>query len=290
MDLLPPGLERLPDTANGLNAGGPLRPPLFQELFDATPMEVFEAFVAIDPTLMPPRVGLRTALMHVHAEAGRVLPAGDLFKKAETVALLLKTVVSRFRELATCPDRRAAMYRSASLAQRESMHKIVGRVASPGWNDWRLISSRTPISRSLSPSTSGSRSHCSGVEARRFDDDASLEAELESLEEGEAWTSTQNAFDEDELEAELLALEDEAGVHPSPRSSSSLDNVLTIWWGGDAGESARQCGDALPSVRSAPGHLPVDSNGHGPLPAPRIRRFYGASVSQNFGTRNSDPL
>ena len=175
-------------------------------------MVVFEAFVAIDPTLLPPRVGLRTALMQVHAEAGRVLPAGDLFKKAETVALLLKTVVSRFRELATCRDRRAAMYRNATLAQKEMIHKVVGRVAVSTQKSW------TPISRSLSPSTSGSRSHCSGVDARRFDDDACLEAELASLEEEEAWPSTQNAFHEDELEVELLALENDSGVHPSPRS------------------------------------------------------------------------
>ena len=172
---MPPGLARLSDTANVLNAGGPLRPPFIQDLLDTRPMEVFEAFVVIEPTLLPPRSILRFALMHVHLTEGRrVLPTGPVdpvVEVADGVAWLLRLILGRFRELATNHVRRGQMHKLSNRAQKEMLHKVVGRVA-------LTQNTCTPTSRSLSPSTSASRSHCSGVDARRLDDDASLEAEL----------------------------------------------------------------------------------------------------------------
>ena len=174
-------------------------------------MEVFEAFVEIDPTLLPPRAILRDALMHVHFEGCRVLPAGTMVEVADGVAWFLRLILGRFRELATNHVRRGQMHKLSNLAQKEMLHKVVGRIA-------LTQNTCTPTSRSLSPSTSASRSHCSGVDARRLDDDASLDAELASLEEDDAWPSTQAVFNEDELDAELLELEKDSGVHPSPGS------------------------------------------------------------------------
>ena len=115
-------------------------------------MEVFEAFVEIDPTLLPPRAILRDALMHVQFEGCRVLPAGPLETVADGVAWLLKLIVGRFRELATNRVRRAAMHKHASLAQKEMIHKVVGRVAleqnswTPNfWNARRTLAFTPPL-------------------------------------------------------------------------------------------------------------------------------------------------
>ena len=154
----------------------------------------------IDTTLMPPRALLRQALMYVQAEQGGVLPNGNVDTQATVVAVLLKLIVQKFRELAINRRRRASMYKQATTAQKVIINNIAGRVVLEQ-------NSCTPISRSLSTSSLTSGSPCSGGGARRFDDDADLEAELASLEE-----------DDDELDALIRDLENESGVHPSPRS------------------------------------------------------------------------
>ena len=165
----------------------------------------------MDPTLMPPKASLQGALLLAQHEVGGVLAAGDVNAQAKTVVMVLKVIVSRFRELKTNAERRNRLLKCATVAHREMIHNVVSRIVveQVGW---------TPDSRHLSTSSSASSSHGSRVDASRFDDDSALEAELASLEEEEAWPSTQNAFHEDELEVELLALENDSGVHPSPRS------------------------------------------------------------------------
>ena len=211
MDILPPGLDRLSDTANVLNAGGPLRQPFIQDLFDTRPMDVFEAFVDMDPTLLPPVAALRSALLYSQLEAGRILPDGNPDQQARIIAQLLKLVVSRYRELATNEHRRKSMWKFATVAQKERISNVVRRVVVEQ-KSW------TTISRSLSRSSQASSSHCSGVDARRFDDDAGLEAELASLEEDDACKTSLELFNEDELDAEITELEAESGIHPSSRS------------------------------------------------------------------------
>ena len=103
------------------------------------------------------------------------------------------------------------MYKQATTAQKVIINNIAGRVVLEH-------DSCTPISRSLSTSSLTSGSPCSGVDARRFDDDADLEAELASLEEDVAWPTSREVLEEDELDAELKEYEKESGIHPSPRS------------------------------------------------------------------------
>ena len=81
--LASPGLDRRSGTAYVLIDGGPLRPPCLQDLFATRPLDVFETFVAVDPTLLPPKAALRGALMLVHSELGRVLPDGETNEQAQ---------------------------------------------------------------------------------------------------------------------------------------------------------------------------------------------------------------
>ena len=57
------------------------------------------------------------------------------------------------------------------------------------------------------------------VDARLFDDDADLEAELAILGEDVSWPTSQEVLREDEWDAEIAELEiEEFGIHPSPWS------------------------------------------------------------------------
>ena len=208
---MPPGLDRRSDTAYVLNAGRPLRPPCLQELFDTRALDVFEAFVEMDPTLMPPKASLQGALLLAQHEVGGVIAAGDVNVQAKMVVTLLKLIVSRFRELKTNAERRKALLKCATVAHREMIHKVVSRIVveQVGW---------TPDSRHLSTSSSASSSHGSRVDASRFDDDSALEAELASLEEDLAWPTCREVVHEDALDAEIAELEKESGIPPSPRS------------------------------------------------------------------------
>ena len=167
---MPPGFLRRPDTANGLNAGRPLRRPCVQELFDTRALDVYEAFVEMDATLLPPKASLPGALLLAQHEVGGVLGPGHVNAQSKAVMALLKLIVSRFRELATNAERRKALLRTATVAHREMIHNVVSRIVveQVGW---------TPDSRHLSTSSSASSSHGSRVDASRVDDDSALEAE-----------------------------------------------------------------------------------------------------------------
>ena len=166
----------------------------------------------MDPTLLPPKASLRGALMFVHDEVGGVLPDGDMNLQAQTVVELLKLIVGRYRELATNGDRRKAMLKGASVAMKENIQKVVSRVVTEQ-TSW------TPNSRRLSTSSVSSSSHTSMGDARLFDDDAELEAELAILGEDVSWPTSQEVLREDEWDAEITELEkEEFGIHPSPWS------------------------------------------------------------------------
>ena len=197
VDLLPHGLDRRSDTANVLNAGRRLRPPGHQELFDTRAWDVYEAFVEKDPTLLPPVAMLRGALWMVHNDVGGVLPDGDPNSQAKAIAMCLKMIVGKFRELATNADRMRTLSRKGTLAHREMVQKVVSRVV-------QEQTSSTPNARGGRVPSLASSSYCSRVDADWFDDDADFEAELAMLEEGE--------------DADLKEYEKESGIHPSPRS------------------------------------------------------------------------
>ena len=145
-------------------------------------------------------------------EVGGVLAAGEVNVQAKTVVMVLKVIVSRFRELKTNAERRNRLLKCATVAHREMIHDVVRRVVV------EQCGGASPHSRALSTSSAASSAPVISFDARRFADDAMLEAELAWLEEDVGRPTSKEVLQEDELDAELTALEQESGIHPSPRS------------------------------------------------------------------------
>ena len=166
----------------------------------------------MDATLLPPKASLRGALLLAQHEVGGVLGPGHVNAQSKAVMALLKLIVSRFRELATNAERRKALLRTATVAHREMIHELVRRVVV------EQCGGASPHSRALSTSSAASSAPVISFDARRLADDSMLEAELALLEEDVAWPTSKEVLQEDELDAELTALEQESGIPPSPRS------------------------------------------------------------------------
>ena len=157
------------------------------------------------PTLLPPVAQVQQALICVAAHDPRILPAeGGFVQNSKTVSRVLKMILTKYRQLATRPSTMHTFRRRTTPSNFEKFAAIVDRIDAASWDRPQPRSSCIELTRegsSLLPDLT---------------DDAAMDVELEMLENGQmAVTSVPAGMqEEDDVDAELLAIEKHHGIHP----------------------------------------------------------------------------